>query len=397
MTEPLTPTPTPWFCENDGIYNAARSYLITPTGDSDQDRADAAHIVAAVNEIDSLRAARIRAEEERDKWEKNARASFVSLSGMRGTRYIPQLPKTDTEQGDAPDRWSRLVDRAEAAEERALRAEEERDEARAKADEYLCEHHDLQVGWSNAVERAKTAEARLARAEEALQRHEHFVEVVRRKGVGCQDDEFQSARAAIQPRSQARKPKIVPETATLPAGKQGVRSESEPGRQPAPDYCDRRPTLRTPSRKPSSAEQLRIAKDDMRSALLVICRAWDAAHDAAAARGFTRSGITAIGEVRPDPGDPLHTRQSAILNAKPSAFGDQTGNAALQPEFADDWIRRARSNLVLIARLSDERIAWRGQFHPPQLEAGTHPLRSGSDRHVAGQLRIPTGSGVRVG
>lgn len=38
-----------WFTETDGIYNATRSYLITPTGDSPQDRTDAEAIVAVRN------------------------------------------------------------------------------------------------------------------------------------------------------------------------------------------------------------------------------------------------------------------------------------------------------------------------------------------------------------
>lgn len=40
-------TPGPWFTEAGGIYNATRSYLVVPTGDSEQDRADAALIAAA--------------------------------------------------------------------------------------------------------------------------------------------------------------------------------------------------------------------------------------------------------------------------------------------------------------------------------------------------------------
>ena len=40
-------TPGPWFTETGGIYNATRGYMITPTGDSDQDRTDAAFIAAA--------------------------------------------------------------------------------------------------------------------------------------------------------------------------------------------------------------------------------------------------------------------------------------------------------------------------------------------------------------
>lgn len=40
-------TPGPWFTETGGVYNATRGYLVVPTGDSDQDRADAAFIAAA--------------------------------------------------------------------------------------------------------------------------------------------------------------------------------------------------------------------------------------------------------------------------------------------------------------------------------------------------------------
>jgi hypothetical protein len=42
-------TPKQWFCELDGIYNAGRSYMVVPTGDSEQDVADAAFIAAARN------------------------------------------------------------------------------------------------------------------------------------------------------------------------------------------------------------------------------------------------------------------------------------------------------------------------------------------------------------
>ena len=132
MTEPLTPTPTPWFCENDGIYNAARSYLITPTGDSDQDRADAAHIVAAVNEIHSLGLPVYGLR-------KNGTSGRRSQSLVRESLWYERhsvYPSTAQDRHRGRGRPGSLVtsgDRAEAAEERALRAEEERDEARARA------------------------------------------------------------------------------------------------------------------------------------------------------------------------------------------------------------------------------------------------------------------------
>jgi hypothetical protein len=34
----------PWFTESGGIYNAGRSYMVVPIGDSDQDRTDATFI-----------------------------------------------------------------------------------------------------------------------------------------------------------------------------------------------------------------------------------------------------------------------------------------------------------------------------------------------------------------
>lgn len=40
-------TPGPWFVEHGGVFNATRGYMVVPTGDSDQDRADAAFIAAA--------------------------------------------------------------------------------------------------------------------------------------------------------------------------------------------------------------------------------------------------------------------------------------------------------------------------------------------------------------
>ena len=49
-------TPRPWFVESDGIYDATRSRLVVPIGDSDQDRADAELIVDAVNAHEHLRA-----------------------------------------------------------------------------------------------------------------------------------------------------------------------------------------------------------------------------------------------------------------------------------------------------------------------------------------------------
>ena len=49
-------TPGEWFTESDGIYiyNASRSYLVTPTGDSDQDRADADFIAHARSDVPAL-------------------------------------------------------------------------------------------------------------------------------------------------------------------------------------------------------------------------------------------------------------------------------------------------------------------------------------------------------
>ena len=47
-------TPGEWFTESDGIYNASRSYLVTPTGDSDQDRADAGFIAHARSDVPAL-------------------------------------------------------------------------------------------------------------------------------------------------------------------------------------------------------------------------------------------------------------------------------------------------------------------------------------------------------
>lgn len=47
-------TPGPWFTELDGVYNANRMYLVTPTGDSDQDRADATLIAHAPTYLAAL-------------------------------------------------------------------------------------------------------------------------------------------------------------------------------------------------------------------------------------------------------------------------------------------------------------------------------------------------------
>lgn len=44
-------TPGPWFRESDGVYNATRSYLVTPTGDSWQDTVDAEFIANAPADV----------------------------------------------------------------------------------------------------------------------------------------------------------------------------------------------------------------------------------------------------------------------------------------------------------------------------------------------------------
>ena len=59
-------TRRPWFTESDGVYNAGRSYLVCPTGDSDQDRANAHLIAHAPEWLQALVDVAVAAQEVRD-------------------------------------------------------------------------------------------------------------------------------------------------------------------------------------------------------------------------------------------------------------------------------------------------------------------------------------------
>jgi hypothetical protein len=130
----------------------------------------------------------------------------------------------------------------------------------------------------------------------------------------------------------------------------------------------------TPNRKPPDQATRKRISDDVALALRTICRSWNAATNAAAARGYgpTSTGPeTAPGIVREDPKDPLHARQMAAVHAKASARGDRTGNAAVQLDNrADDWLKRARVIVLWLLSLSaaGERQLT-GPFNPPTMEA----------------------------
>ena len=47
-------TKGPWFRETHGVMDAPRSYTVCMTGDSDQDRADAAFIACARSDVPAL-------------------------------------------------------------------------------------------------------------------------------------------------------------------------------------------------------------------------------------------------------------------------------------------------------------------------------------------------------
>ena len=105
-----------------------------------------------------------------------------------------------------------------------------------------------------------------------------------------------------------------------------------------------------------------------------ICGAWDAAVDQERARGFARQSPgprAAAGIIRPDPNDPLHARQMPGASSTGAAFGDTTGNQAIQADYAGVWLDEAQRCLLLLLRVSpaDERPERRrtGPFHPPSL------------------------------
>src|ERR1035437_5376637 len=106
----------------------------------------------------------------------------------------------------------------------------------------------------------------------------------------------------------------------------------------------------TPNRKPSDQATRRRISDDMASALGTICRSWNAATNAASARGYQSGGD----------GSPL---------VMTSTVADPTGNAAGNPDPADDWLKRAR--VIVLWLLSSSAGGERqltGPFNPPAWE-----------------------------
>jgi len=76
-------TPAPWATEHDGIYHADRLRMVTPIGDSDQDRADAALIVAMRNDLPAL-LSQLREQRDRaDRAEALVRAKQSWIDGMK--------------------------------------------------------------------------------------------------------------------------------------------------------------------------------------------------------------------------------------------------------------------------------------------------------------------------
>ena len=109
----------------------------------------------------------------------------------------------------------------------------------------------------------------------------------------------------------------------------------------------------SPNRRPSSNDQRQFIKDQVGKAIQTICRSWDDANEAVTARGYSGSGD----------GSPV---------VMTSHVSDPTFSAALQPEAADDWIRRCKGVLTLLLRSSAESVGrnrWSGPFYPPTLES----------------------------
>lgn len=103
-------------------------------------------------------------------------------------------------------------------------------------------------------------------------------------------------------------------------------------------------------------------------AIDTICDAWIDADAARFARGFARQSPgpkAAAGEVRQDPADPLHARQMPAASSKPSAFGDQTGNAAMEPDVADEWVTDVRRMLGVLLIFAEGGCI--GAFSPPRM------------------------------
>lgn len=138
-------------------------------------------------------------------------------------------------------------------------------------------------------------------------------------------------------------------------------------------------------RKPPPNEAQRHQQlDALCRALDTICDSWDDALAAERSWGYPRQSPgpkAAAGIVRQDPLDPLHTRSQPAATTTASAFGDQTGNTAVQADPAGRWLRDTRRCLALLLRMTsaDERIdntprfgterhpRFNGPFYPPYL------------------------------
>ncbi len=142
--------------------------------------------------------------------------------------------------------------------------------------------------------------------------------------------------------------------------------------------------VRRERKAPPNQDQRRQQLDALCRALDAICGSWDDAVAARQAWGFPHQSPgpkAAAGIVRADPLDPLHTRSQPAASSHASAFGDQTGNTAVQDDPASRWLRDVARYLALLLRMtpSDERIddaprrgterhpRWNGPFYPPDL------------------------------
>ena len=102
-------------------------------------------------------------------------------------------------------------------------------------------------------------------------------------------------------------------------------------------------TIDRPERQKSHKD---YAREQVVGAIGQICDAWNDAHEAAWSRGYPSGGSGGSGGI--------------------GGHGDPTGNRAMIPDSAEDWIKRATSALVFVLRFStnDTGARWTGSFNP---------------------------------
>lgn len=143
--------------------------------------------------------------------------------------------------------------------------------------------------------------------------------------------------------------------------------------------------VRRERRPPPSHDQRKSQLDALCRAIDTICACWSDAQEAQTSRGYAVQSPgprAAAGVVRHDPLDPLHTRTSPGASAKPSAFGDQTGNAAMSHLKVDEvrhrviggdpaqqWLSDVAGCLKLLLAMSLSDDGWVGPFDPPALKS----------------------------